>query len=198
MNIIYNIVKYFIVALAAIMALCIIYIMASNPQIALLFLFPSVVLYCLIPPKWGWGVVKKTILMIVISIFAFLLLFILGLFIQPLYCLLESTLGVFAVVLLLTRKPMWLRMVVLLIYVLYGICYVFNNDISGPSESFIRDMPFNYPEQWLYCYRFYWSGLIVEHVTYIASGASIFLIWLYIFIVNHKDFPRKFWDTWCS
>ena len=95
---------------------------------------------------------------------------------QPVFCLMSSVLSLSAVGVMLKGKPWWTWIVVTSIFLIIGVFYVFNNDIVGPMEFRIRDMPINTPAQWYYCYRFFWTGFVIEMVTYIAGFVSIIFL----------------------
>lgn len=66
--------------------------------------------------------------------------------------------------------------VVALIFLTIGVYYVFNNDIVGPMEFRIRDRPIDTPAQWHHCYRFFWTGIVVETVSQFAGMVSVIVI----------------------
>ena len=81
----------------------------------------------------------------------------------------SSLMPMTAVILMLRRKPLWVWGVVALIFLTIGVYYVFHNDIKGPMEFMICDRPIDVPAQWHHCYRFFWTGIVVETVTNIAG-----------------------------
>lgn len=146
-------------------------------QLAPFVAFWAIILYYLIPKKWG--TVGLAISIIVASIYISMMsLF--ALFGQPLYCLMSCILSLGAVVLMLRGKPLWLWVIVLLIFLSIGVYYIFNNDIVGPMGFLIRDRPIDTPAQWYHCYRFYWCGVVAETVSQFAGIVSILVISVYI------------------
>ena len=157
--------------------------------------FMALVVYLIVPRKWG--VIGFSIAIIVASVYlAFMLLF--AIFWQPVFCLMSSILSVGATILIARGKPLWMCGVIASIFLIIGVYYVFNNDIVGPMEFFIRDRPVDTPSQWFHCYRFFWTGIVVETVSECAGLVSVILMSGYMFYPKVKDFPRKFLEKWCS
>ena len=100
-------------------------------------------------------------------------------FMQPLFCLMSSILSLTTVGVMLKGKPLWMWGIVTTIFLSIGVFYVFNNDIVGPMGIMIRDRPIDTPAQWYHCYRFFWTGIVIETVTYIAGIVSVLLLSLY-------------------
>lgn len=138
--------------------------------------FLAIIIYQIVPRRWG--VFGFSIATIIASIYYFMM-FVSAIFMQPLFCLMSSILSLTTVGVMLKGKPLWMWGVVTTIFLSIGVFYVFNNDIVGPMEFRIRDMPIDTPAQWYYCYRFFWTGIVIETVTYIAGIVSVLLLSLY-------------------
>lgn len=139
--------------------------------------YMALVLYLLIPREWG---VFGASMAIVAGCIYLMNMFIFAIFWQPLYCLMSCVLSLAAVILMLRGKPLWLWVVVFLIFLSIGVYYIFNNNIVGPMGFLIRDRPIDTPAQWYHCYRFYWCGVVAETVSQFASFVSIIVIAVYI------------------
>lgn len=138
--------------------------------------FLAIILYYLIPKKWG--TVGLAMAVIVASVYI-AIMFLSVMFEQPLYCLMSCVLSLAAVILMLRGKPLWLWVIVLLIFLSIGVYYIFNNDIVGPMGFLIRDRPIDIPAQWHHCYRFYWCGIVAETVSQFTGIVSIIVISVY-------------------
>ena len=138
-----------------------------------------------------------SVAVIIASLYLFSL-FLAVLFMQPLFCLMSSVLSLTAVAVLFKGKPVWLKIVVISIFLVFGAFYLFYNNIVGPMSFQIADMPFDMPGQWHHSYRFFWVGIYVESVCFIASTISVLILLLYSYWPKIKSFPRKFWEIWCS
>ena len=139
----------------------------------LYLVFIAIIIYHIIPRRWG--VIGYSGAIIIASIY-FIFMFLSAIVEQPVFCLMSSVLSLSAVGVMLKGKPWWTWIVVTSIFLIIGVFYVFNNDIVGPMEFRIRDMPINTPAQWYYCYRFFWTGFVIEMVTYIAGFVSIIIL----------------------
>jgi hypothetical protein len=138
--------------------------------------FFAIIIYHIIPRRWG--VFGYSVATIIASIYYFMM-FVSAIFMQPLFCLMSSVLSLATVGVMLKGKPLWMWGIVTTIFLSIGVFYVFNNDIVGPMEFRIRDMPIDTPAQWYYCYRFFWTGIVIETVSYIAGIVSVLLLSLY-------------------
>ncbi|MBQ9216177.1 MAG: hypothetical protein IJ159_05415 [Prevotella sp.] len=139
----------------------------------LYLVFIAIIIYHIIPRRWG--VIGYSGAIIIASIY-FIFMFLSAIVEQPVFCLMSSVLSLSAVGVMLKGKPWWTWIVVTSIFLIIGVFYVFNNDIVGPMEFRIQDMPINTPTQWYYCYRFFWTGFVIEMVTYIAGFVSIIFL----------------------
>ena len=146
--------------------------------------YMALVLYLLVP--WDWGMFGTCAAIVAGCIYlAFLFLF--AIFWQPVFCLMSSLMPLTAVGLMLRGKPLWTWGVVALIFLTIGIFYVFHNNIIGPTEFMIRDRPIDTPAQWHHCYRFYWTGFVVETVTNLAGFVSVLLLSAYTLYSRMRD-----------
>ena len=137
----------------------------------------AIVVCRLLPKTVG---VFRIAIAIIIACLYFDVMVISALFYQPLYILMSCVVTTSAVLLLLKGKPKWLWGVVAFIYLCLGVYYLFNNDIVGPMEFMIRDRPVDVPAQWNHCYRFFWSGVLIEMITTTASYCSVIVIAIYV------------------
>lgn len=147
--------------------------LATLPYLA----FMVLVLYQIVPRKWG---VFGTCSAIIVACIYLANMFLFAMFWQPAFCLMSSLMPITAVILMLRRKPLWVWGVVALIFLTIGVYYVFNNNIVGPMDFRIRDRPIDTPAQWYHCYRFYWCGVVAETVSQFAGFVSIIVIAVYI------------------
>lgn len=148
--------------------------------------YMALVLYLLIPRKWG---MFGTCSAIIVACIYLANMFLFAMFWQPAFCLMSSLMPITAVILMLRRKPLWVWGVVALIFLTIGVYYVFNNDIVGPMEFRIRDRPIDTPAQWHHCYRFFWTGIVVETVSQFAGIVSVIVISVYALFQKWKRCP---------
>ena len=153
--------------------------------------YMALVLYLLIPREWG---MFGTCGAIVVGCIYLAFLFLFAIFWQPVFCLMSSLMPMTAVILMLRRKPLWMWGVVALIFLTIGVYYVFNNDIVGPTEFRIRDRPIDTPAQWHHCYRFFWTGIVVETVSQFAGMISVIVISSISFAIDRRKKFRIVWN----
>ncbi|MBP5777713.1 MAG: hypothetical protein J6W56_09220 [Prevotella sp.] len=146
--------------------------------------FMGIILYCLIPRKTSafW------LSLAIIGACVYMVIMLLSVFVyQPVFFLMKIVLATCAVLVLLRRKPWWLWTVVGFIFLGLGIYFLFHNDIKGPMEFMITDRPIDVPAQWNHCYRFFWTGVLLEMITWFASICSIIIIFMYNIYDRYKD-----------
>ena len=73
--------------------------------------------------------------------------------------------------------------VVILVFVVVGVWYVFNNDIKDPTSWWMSDDIVDTPGQWLDCYRLYWCGQVI-HDTSLLGGFISFVILLVMKLIR--------------
>ena len=88
------------------------------------------------------------------------------------------TIMVIALILyLLLRREHWLLWIsTILLFMVTGIYYVFNNDLPGPMMWGIADRPIDTPSQWFNNYRFFWWGIIINKTFQFAGLISFCII----------------------
>ena len=72
--------------------------------------------------------------------------------------------------------PTIIKVIIAALFLGIGIYTVFHNDIYGPLIFSIVDRPIDRPSQWLHCYRFYWTGMILHMTVWDASFLSFLLL----------------------
>lgn len=78
---------------------------------------------------------------------------------------------------LLLRREHWLLWIsTILLFMVTGIYYVFNNDLPGPMMWSIADRPIDTPSQWFNNYRFFWWGVIINKTFQFAGLISFCII----------------------
>ena len=78
---------------------------------------------------------------------------------------------------LLLRREHWLLWIsTILLFMVTGIYYVFNNDLPGPMMWGIADRPIDVPSQWFNNYRFFWWGVIINKTVQFAGLISFCII----------------------
>ena len=169
-----TILKVLVVSMAILMTIGVIGIFGLQLRCWPYFLFIAVVVYKLFPRKWGeYGI---SFLVIVFG-FYLLIMLLSGFFLQPLYVIMSSMLAIAAVLLLQKCEPLWVKGLITLLFLGYGVYYVYNNDIIGPTTFMIMDRPIDTPAQWNHCYRLFWTGTVIETVCYrIGMVSVIFLL----------------------
>lgn len=195
MNIIWGCFEVVVALLALMMAIGAIGLLGMQLSTIPYLGFMAIIIYLLVPRTWG---VFGLSLAIFIASFYLFSMFLLVLFWQPVYCLISCVLSLLATILMLRGKPLWMKWLVLSIFIVIGVYYVFNNDIVGPMEFIISDRPIDTPAQWYHCYRFYWMGVVIETVTKYAGVVSILLMLALQLFPKVKCFSRDFWGEWCS
>lgn len=146
--------------------------------------FMGIILYCLIPRKTSafW------LSLAIIGACVYMVIMLLSVFVyQPVFFLMKIVLATCAVLVLLRGKPWWLWTVVGFIFLGLGIYFLFHNDIEGPMEFMITDRPIDVPAQWNDCYRFFWTGVLLEMITWFASICSIIIIFIYNIYDRYKE-----------
>lgn len=171
------IVQFFVVAIALLLFLGVVVAYGMKISIWPIIAIIAIVVCRLLPKTAG---VFGIAIAIIIACLYFDVMVISALFYQPLYILMSCVVTTSAVLLLLKGKPKWLWGVVAFIYLGLGVYYLFNNDIVGPMEFMIRDRPVDVPAQWNHCYRFFWSGVLMEMITTTASYCSVIVIAVYV------------------
>lgn len=170
---------FFVVVMAIIasaLALGALVLFMSSITSAPLFVFVVIIIYCLVPKKWG---LLGYSIAVVIAAFYLVIMFLSVFVAQPILCLMSCLLSLGTVGLMLREKPLWMWMVVVSFFLITGVYYVFHNNIVGPIGFLISDRPFNTPAQWYHCYRFYWAGVVIRDVTYFASSISVIMLLIY-------------------
>lgn len=184
MNTIWTLFVGLMAIIAAMMALGIIVMFGTLPFLWVFIVFWVIILYRLLPKSFGvFGVSLAIIGVCVYFVISFLSIFVY----QPMHYLMKITLAIVAVLIMLKGKPRWLWSVVALVFVGYGVFYLFYNDIVGPMTFLIMDRPIDTPSQWYYCYRFFWTGIYLDGVIWYSSIISTIIIFVYIMYNRYKD-----------
>lgn len=184
MNTIWTLFVGLIAIIAAMMALGLIAMFATLPFLWVFIAFWAIILYRLLPKSFGvFGVSLAIIGVCVYFVISFLSIFVY----QPMHYLMKTTLAIVAVQIMLKGKPRWLWGVVALVFIGYGVFYLFNNDIVGPMTFLIMDRPIDTPSQWYDCYRFFWTGIYLDGVIWYSSIISSIIIFVYIMYNRYKD-----------
>ena len=95
---------------------------------------------------------------------------------QPLSILMFISVTVWAIYTSAKGTPTILKVILVALFLGIGIYTVFHNDIYGPLIFSIVDRPIDRPSQWLHCYRFYWTGMILHMTVWEASFFSFLLL----------------------
>lgn len=184
MNTIWTLFVGLIAIIAAMMALGLIAMFATLPFLWVFIAFWAIILYRLLPKSFGvFGVSLAVIGVCVYFVISFLSIFVC----QPMHYLMKTALATVAVLIMLKGKPRWLWGVVALVFVGYGVFYLFYNDIVGPMTFLIMDRPIDTPSQWFDCYRFFWTGIYLDGVIWYSSIISCIIIFVYIMYNMYKD-----------
>jgi hypothetical protein len=93
--------------------------------------------------------------------------------------LMSIILPVCSTLIMLKGKPIWIGIVIFLVYLSVGFYCFFNNDIVGPMGFMIRDRPIDVPSQWYHCYRFFWGGVLLNMISLRAGVISVLILFLY-------------------
>ena len=95
---------------------------------------------------------------------------------QPLSILMFVLVTVWAIYTSAKGTPTIIKVIIAALFLGIGIYMVFHNDIDGPLIFSIIDRPIDRPSQWLHCYRFYWTGMILHMTVWEASFFSFLLL----------------------
>lgn len=184
MNTIWTLFVGLIAIIAAMMALGLIAMFGTLPFLWVFIAFWAIILYRLLPKSFGvFGFSLAVIGVCVYFVISFLSIFVC----QPMHYLMKTALATVAVLIMLKGKPRWLWSVVALVFVGYGVFYLFYNDIVGPMTFLIMDRPIDTPSQWYNCYRFFWTGVYLDGVICDSSIISYIIIFLYIMYNRYKE-----------
>lgn len=184
MNTIWTLFVGLIAIIAAMMALGLLAMFATLPFLWVFIVFWVIILYRLLPKSFGvFGVSLAVIGVCVYFVISFLSIFVC----QPMHYLMKTALATVAVLIMLKGKPRWLWGVVALVFIGYGVFYLFYNDIVGPMTFLIMDRPIDTPSQWYNCYRFFWTGIYLDGVIWYSSIISCIIIFVYIMYNMYKD-----------
>ena len=183
MNTIWTLFVGLIAIIAAMMALGLIAMFGTLPFLWVFIAFWAIILYRLLPKSFGvFGVSLAVIGVCVYFVISFLSIFVC----QPMHYLMKTALATVAVLIMLKGKPRWLWGVVALVFIGYGVFYLFYNDIVGPMTFLIMDRPIDTPSQWYNCYRFFWTGVYLDGVIWYSSIISTIIIFIYIMYNRYK------------
>ena len=184
MNTIWTLFVGLIAIIAAMMALGLLAMFGTLPFLWVFIVFWVIILYRLLPKSFGvFGVSLAVIGVCVYFVISFLSIFVC----QPMHYLMKTALATVAVLIMLKGKPRWLWGVVALVFIGYGVFYLFYNDIVGPMTFLIMDRPIDTPSQWYNCYRFFWTGIYLDGVIWYSSIISTIIIFIYIMYYRYKD-----------
>lgn len=184
MNTIWTLFVGLIAIIAEMMALGLIAMFGTLPFLWVFIAFWAIILYRLLPKSFGvFGFSLAVIGVCVYFVISFLSIFVC----QPMHYLMKIALATVAVLIMLKGKPRWLWSVVALVFVGYGVFYLFYNDIVGPMTFLIMDRPIDTPSQWYNCYRFFWTGIYLDGVIWYSSIISTIIIFIYIMYYRYKD-----------
>ena len=183
MNTIWTLFVGLIAIIAAMMALGLIAMFGTLPFLWVFIAFWAIILYRLLPKSFGvFGVSLAVIGVCVYFVISFLSIFVC----QPMHYLMKIALATVAVLIMLKGKPRWLWSVVALVFIGYGVFYLFYNDIVGLMTFLIMDRPIDTPSQWYNCYRFFWTGVYLDGVIWYSSIISTIIIFIYIMYNRYK------------
>ena len=95
---------------------------------------------------------------------------------QPLSILMFVIVTIGAIYTSAKSTPTILKMVIVVLFLGTGIYMASDYEIDGPLLFSIIDRPIDRPSQWLHCYRFYWTGMILHMTVWDASFLSFLLL----------------------
>ena len=161
---------------AAIMILGVLFLLLMSPYSYVFYIFMAIIIWELTPKSWstiGWSCVLIT------ACLYLAIMFVTSLCWQPLRYLMSILLSVCSPLLLLKGKPIWIWIIIFIVYLSVGCYCFFYNDIVGPMGFMIRDRPIDVPSQWYHCYRFFWAGVFLNRITSVAGIISVLILILY-------------------
>lgn len=95
---------------------------------------------------------------------------------MPLHVMITVMVVALILYLLLKREHWLLWISTILLFIVTGIYYIFNNDLPGPMMWGIADRPIDTPSQWFNNYRFFWWGIIINKTFQFAGLISFCII----------------------
>lgn len=102
--------------------------------------------------------------------------FLFGIIGHPLHMLI-TIMAVSMVLFSLLKGEHWIFWIcTILLFTIIGIYFIFNNDLPGETSWRIADRPIDVPRQWLYNYRFFWWGVIINETFQYAGLISFILL----------------------
>ncbi len=176
MKIFWNIISFLLASIAAIMTLGALCLLLMSPSYIVFYIFMAIIIWELTPKSWstiGWSCVLIT------ACLYLAIMFITGLCWQPLRYLMSIMLPVCSTLVMLKGKPIWIWIIIFLVYLSVGFYCFYNNDIVGPLGFSNIDRPINVPAQWYHCYRFFWGGVLLNMITSVAGVISALILFLY-------------------
>ena len=176
MKIFRNILSFLLASIAVIMTLGALCLLLMSPYSFVFYIFMAIIIWELTPKSWstiGWSCVLIT------ACLYLAIMFITGLCWQPLRYLMSIILPVCSTLIMLKGKPIWIGIVIFLVYLSVGFYCFFNNDIVGSLGFSNIDRPINVPAQWYHCYRFFWGGVLLNMISLRAGVISVLILFLY-------------------
>jgi hypothetical protein len=183
-NFVVGLLTVIVAILALIMTLGVLAVFGTQVSSWPLLGFMALIIYSLIP-KISGTLLLSVVLIAACTYFGIMLLS--RFFYQPLYYLMMITLAVSGVAVMLKGKPWWMWLIIAFVFISFGIFLLYNNGIIGPMEFMISDRPFDYPAQWYHCYRFFWTGVLLNLIAWSASIISIIILFAYSMLIRYKS-----------
>lgn len=116
-----------------------------------------------------------------LAVLLYLFLLLVSIFHVPLSLFLRMLPPIVVTLLLLRHTPIWAKGVIGVLLVMVGVYVLFNNDIIGPMEFAIRDMPFDMPAQFYHSWRYFWWMAYLYEVSWAWGFLSCLLLVIYKF-----------------
>ena len=101
--------------------------------------------------------------------------FFLGFLVPPLHVLITMIMVIVILCFMLNKEHWIYWLLTILLFIITGGFYIFNNDLPGPMQWYITDNFVDVPSLWFDNYRFYWWGVIIN-TTFQTAGLISFCL----------------------
>ena len=109
--------------------------------------------------------------------------FFLGFLAPPLHVLITMIMVIVILCFMLNKEHWIYWLLAILLFIITGGFYIFNNDLPGPMQWYITDNFVDVPSLWFDNYRFYWWGVIIN-TTFQTAGLISFCLLILLKIIK--------------
>ena len=124
-----------------------------------------------------WGIIRIALCVMAATVYFFAL--VLMVFCEPLFVLLYGLVPIITVLVMLRNTNRWVKLLMVIVFLIAAIYCWFVNDILDPLEFSTRDSVINTPSLWFDCYQFYWLSFYLCDLAWTAGVPSAALLLIY-------------------